>query len=137
MMTITLAPEQQTWLEAEVAAGHYVSVEEAVRLAVAELMIPIDTTDLILGEAVILTRRALPLLGARELMPSRSFMKLTRGSDNVALGSCDPRAAGTHRLLSKSLTFLRMSQDRASPVAMKAKSSGGRRRASFQSRRPF
>ena len=37
-MTITLTPEQQEWLEAEVAAGHFSSVEEAVQFAVAELM---------------------------------------------------------------------------------------------------
>ncbi len=46
MMTITLTPEQQKWLEAEVAAGRFMSVEEAVRLAVAEFMLPIDTSDL-------------------------------------------------------------------------------------------
>jgi Arc/MetJ-type ribon-helix-helix transcriptional regulator len=45
-MTITLTPKQQAWLEAEVAAGHFASVEEAVQLAVAELMRPIDTGDL-------------------------------------------------------------------------------------------
>jgi Arc/MetJ-type ribon-helix-helix transcriptional regulator len=45
-MTITLTPKQQQWLESEVAAGRFASVEEAVRLAVAELMLPIDTDDL-------------------------------------------------------------------------------------------
>ena len=45
-MTITLTPEQQEWLEAEVAAGHFSSVEEAVQFAVAELMRPVDTSDL-------------------------------------------------------------------------------------------
>lgn len=45
-MTITLTPKQQAWLEAEVAAGRFTSVEEAVQVAVAELMRPIDTTDL-------------------------------------------------------------------------------------------
>ena len=45
-MAITLTPEQQKWLEAEVAAGRFVSVEEGVRLAAAELMPPIDMTDL-------------------------------------------------------------------------------------------
>jgi Arc/MetJ-type ribon-helix-helix transcriptional regulator len=38
-MTITLTSEQQKWLEAEVAAGRFVSVEEAVRLAVADFML--------------------------------------------------------------------------------------------------
>lgn len=45
-MTITLTPEQQKWLEAEVAAGRFESVEEGVQFAVAELMTHIDTSDL-------------------------------------------------------------------------------------------
>ena len=44
-MTITLTPEQHAWLEAQVAAGRFPSVEDAVRVAVADLM-AIDTTDL-------------------------------------------------------------------------------------------
>lgn len=36
-MTVTLTREQQAWLEAEVAAGHFPSVEDAVRIAVADL----------------------------------------------------------------------------------------------------
>jgi Arc/MetJ-type ribon-helix-helix transcriptional regulator len=35
-MSITLTPEQQRWLEGEVAAGHFPSVEDAVRMAVAD-----------------------------------------------------------------------------------------------------
>jgi Arc/MetJ-type ribon-helix-helix transcriptional regulator len=45
-MTITLTPEQQKWLEAEVAAGRLKSVEEAVRTVVDLMLMPIDTTDL-------------------------------------------------------------------------------------------
>jgi Arc/MetJ-type ribon-helix-helix transcriptional regulator len=41
-MTITLTPKQQAWLEAEVAAGHFSSVDEAVQVAIAGLMRPID-----------------------------------------------------------------------------------------------
>ena len=37
-MTVTLTPEQMRWIEAAVAAGQFSSVEEAVRLAVADLM---------------------------------------------------------------------------------------------------
>lgn len=37
-MTIALTQEQMRWLEAEVAAGRFVSVEDGVRIAVAELM---------------------------------------------------------------------------------------------------
>jgi antitoxin ParD1/3/4 len=44
-MTITLTPEQQAWLKAQVAAGRFPSVEDAVRVAVADLM-AIDTSDL-------------------------------------------------------------------------------------------
>lgn len=44
-MTITLTPAQQKWLEAEVAAGRFASVEDAVRLAI-DLFMPIDTADL-------------------------------------------------------------------------------------------
>jgi antitoxin ParD1/3/4 len=39
-MTITLTPAQQKWLEAEVAAERYASVEEAVRAAVDAVMPP-------------------------------------------------------------------------------------------------
>jgi antitoxin ParD1/3/4 len=37
-MTITLTPEQQQWIEAQVSAGHFSSIEEAIRVAVADLM---------------------------------------------------------------------------------------------------
>jgi Arc/MetJ-type ribon-helix-helix transcriptional regulator len=51
-MTVTLTSEQLKWLEAEVAAGHFSSVEEAVQVAVAELMRPIDTSDLSWAKAL-------------------------------------------------------------------------------------
>ena len=44
-MTITLTPEQQHWLETEVAAGRLPSVEDAVRMAVADFK-AINTEDL-------------------------------------------------------------------------------------------
>jgi antitoxin ParD1/3/4 len=37
-MTVQLSPEQQRWLEAQVAAGHFESLEQAVEIAVADLM---------------------------------------------------------------------------------------------------
>jgi antitoxin ParD1/3/4 len=37
-MNIKLPPEQLKWLEAEVAAGRFASVDEALTLAVADLM---------------------------------------------------------------------------------------------------
>lgn len=36
-MSNILTPDQQKWLEAEVAAGHFPSVEDAVRVAVADM----------------------------------------------------------------------------------------------------
>ncbi|MFO1159648.1 MAG: hypothetical protein U1E60_12475 [Reyranellaceae bacterium] len=44
-MTITLPREQQEWLEAQVAAGDYDSVEQAVASIVAEHM-QLDVDDL-------------------------------------------------------------------------------------------
>jgi antitoxin ParD1/3/4 len=38
-MNITLPPEQQKWLETEVAAGRFQSIDDAVAAAVAELML--------------------------------------------------------------------------------------------------
>jgi hypothetical protein len=37
-MAIRLSPDQQRWLEAQVAAGHFASLEQAVAVAVADLM---------------------------------------------------------------------------------------------------
>jgi antitoxin ParD1/3/4 len=37
-MTITLTREQQKWIEAQVEAGRFASVDEAVRVAIADLM---------------------------------------------------------------------------------------------------
>jgi antitoxin ParD1/3/4 len=37
-MNIRLSPEQQAWLEAQVAAGRFNSVDDAVAVAVADLM---------------------------------------------------------------------------------------------------
>jgi antitoxin ParD1/3/4 len=44
-MTITLPREQQEWLEAQVKAGHYASIDEAVASIVAERM-HLDVDDL-------------------------------------------------------------------------------------------
>ena len=37
-MNVTLPPEQQKWLEAQVAAGQFSSIDEALATAVADLM---------------------------------------------------------------------------------------------------
>jgi len=44
-MNITLPSEQQKWLEAEIAAGRFDSIDDAVAAAVAELM-SVDGDDL-------------------------------------------------------------------------------------------
>jgi Arc/MetJ-type ribon-helix-helix transcriptional regulator len=44
-MTITLTPEQLKRLQEAVAAGHFASVEEAVRLAVDQLVITAAATS--------------------------------------------------------------------------------------------
>ena len=41
-MTITLPREQQEWLEAQVKAGYYDSIEDAVASIVAERMFDVD-----------------------------------------------------------------------------------------------
>ena len=37
-MNVTLPPEQRKWIEAQVAAGHYSSMDEAIAVAIADLM---------------------------------------------------------------------------------------------------
>lgn len=49
-MNIRLPTEQQAWLEAQVAAGHFDSVDEAVAVAVADLM-TINQDDLAWAKA--------------------------------------------------------------------------------------
>jgi antitoxin ParD1/3/4 len=44
-MNVTLPPEQQKWLEAQVAAGQFGSIDEALAVAVADL-IAIQNDDL-------------------------------------------------------------------------------------------
>lgn len=50
-MTITLSPKQQKLLEAEVAAGHFASVEEALDAAIVGLMQPDTWAQPYLDEA--------------------------------------------------------------------------------------
>jgi len=44
-MNISLPPEQQKWLEAQVAAGRFASIDEALAIAVADMM-AIESDDL-------------------------------------------------------------------------------------------
>jgi antitoxin ParD1/3/4 len=41
-MTVQLSPEQQRWLEDQVKAGHLASLEQAVAVAIADLMATVD-----------------------------------------------------------------------------------------------
>ena len=41
-MNIALKPDQQRWLDDQIAAGTFASVDDAVQLAVAGLMAPAD-----------------------------------------------------------------------------------------------
>jgi len=41
-MTVTLRPDQQKWLEQQVAAGRFPSVDDAVAIAVADLIEAVD-----------------------------------------------------------------------------------------------
>ena len=45
-MTVTLTPEQMRWIEAAVAAGQFPSVEDAVRVAVDDLIAASEVGDL-------------------------------------------------------------------------------------------
>jgi Arc/MetJ-type ribon-helix-helix transcriptional regulator len=56
-MTITLTPEQMQWIEEAVAAGQFPSVEDAVRVAVADLKMSLDLETSI-GRSLTSTKRA-------------------------------------------------------------------------------
>ena len=45
-MNIALTQDQTRWLEAEVAAGRFASIEEGVRIAVAEFMHAMSEPDI-------------------------------------------------------------------------------------------
>jgi len=56
-MNIRLPTKQQAWLEAQVAAGHFDSIDDAVAVAVADLM-AIDQDDLAWAKADVDDARA-------------------------------------------------------------------------------
>ena len=62
-MNITLPTEQQEWLEAEVAAGRFESIDDALAAAVAELM-SIDADDLAWAKPYVEQARASVARGA-------------------------------------------------------------------------
>ena len=57
-MTISLTSEQQRFLEAQVASGAFASVEVAVQLAVAELMMSLRHGDLASARPMVDAARA-------------------------------------------------------------------------------
>lgn len=57
-MNIALNPDQQQWLEAEVSAGTFASIEDAVRLAVAGLMDSDEDDDLAWAKPLVDEARA-------------------------------------------------------------------------------
>jgi antitoxin ParD1/3/4 len=62
-MNITLPADQQKWLEAEVAAGHFESIDDALAAAVAELM-STDDDDLAWARPYVEKARASVARGA-------------------------------------------------------------------------
>jgi Arc/MetJ-type ribon-helix-helix transcriptional regulator len=51
-MKVTLPPDQQKWLETQIAAGAFASMDEALATAVADLM-SIHTDDLVWAKAYV------------------------------------------------------------------------------------
>jgi antitoxin ParD1/3/4 len=76
-MTIQLSPEQQQWLEAQVAAGHFTSLEQAVAVAVADLMATVEDD---LAWAKPLVDEASAQLARGERVPAGEAFALIRKS---------------------------------------------------------
>ena len=74
-MNISLPKEQEEWLEAEVAAGHFSSVDEALRVAVAELK-ALQEDDLAWAKPYVDEARAEIARG--ETIPGDEFLKWLR-----------------------------------------------------------
>jgi len=74
-MNISLPKEQQEWLEAEVAAGHFSSVDEALMIAVAELK-ALQEDDLAWAKPYVDEARAEIARG--ETIPGDEFLKWLR-----------------------------------------------------------
>ena len=71
-MNITLPAEQLRWLEAEVAAGRFSSIDDAVAVAIAELM-SIDNDDLAWAKPYVEQARASVARG--DVMSGDEFFK--------------------------------------------------------------
>jgi len=71
-MNVTLPIEQQKWLEAEVAAGRFASIDEALAVAVADLM-AIQSDDLAWAKPYVDQARASVARG--HVMSGEEFFK--------------------------------------------------------------
>ncbi len=71
-MKITLPTEQQKWLEAQVAAGSFASIDEALAVAVADLM-AIQNDDLAWAKPYVDQARASVARG--DLLSGEEFFK--------------------------------------------------------------
>ena len=71
-MNVTLPVEQQKWLEAEVAAGRFASIDEALAVAVADLM-SIQSDDLALARPYVEQARASVARG--DVLSGEEFFK--------------------------------------------------------------
>jgi antitoxin ParD1/3/4 len=71
-MNVTLPSDQQRWLEAEVAAGRFESIDDALAAAVAELM-SIEADDLAWAKPYVEQARASVARG--DVIPGGEFFK--------------------------------------------------------------
>ena len=79
-MTVTLTPEQMRWLEEAVAQGRFSSVEEAVAVAIADLMTSIEAENLEWARPYIEVARAQVARG--EVVDGEEFLgRLREGID--------------------------------------------------------
>jgi antitoxin ParD1/3/4 len=74
-MNVSLPKEQEEWLAAEVAAGHFSSIDEALTVAVAELK-ALQEDDLAWAKPYVDEARASIARG--EVIPGDEFLKWLR-----------------------------------------------------------
>jgi antitoxin ParD1/3/4 len=88
-MTITLTPEQRKWIETQVAAGHFASIEEAISIAVTELMLASEPES----EAELAELRRLIDQGDADIQAGRvyTYADAEELADDI-LGSGDARS---------------------------------------------
>jgi Arc/MetJ-type ribon-helix-helix transcriptional regulator len=87
-MTVTLTPEQMRWIEAAVAAGQFPSVEDAVRVAIDDLIAASEFGDLSWARPYIDEARARVARG--EVVDGDEFLaRLDEGIDALRSRSLD------------------------------------------------